>query len=36
MKLGVTGDGVRFIAEESDESLRISWGVGGEELGEDA
>lgn len=35
-ELGVVGDGVRFIFEESDESLRTSSGVGGEEFGEDA
>lgn len=35
IKLGVTGDGVRFIAE-SDESLRTSRGVGGDEVREDA
>ena len=33
--VGVTGDGVRFIAE-SDESLRTSRGVGGDEVREDA
>lgn len=29
---GVTGDGVRCIVDESLESLRTSWGVGGEEM----
>lgn len=29
---GVTGDGVRCIVAESLESLRTSWGVGGEEM----
>ena len=35
-EFGVVGDGVRFMFEESDESLRTSSGVGGEEVGEDA
>lgn len=29
---GVTGDGVRCMIAESLESLRTSWGVGGEEM----
>jgi len=29
---GVTGEGVRCIVAESLESLRTSWGVGGEEM----
>jgi hypothetical protein len=29
--MGVTGEGVRCIVAESEESLRTSWGVGGEE-----
>ena len=35
MNSGVTGEGVCMSAAESEESLRTSWGVGGEWTGDD-